>query len=103
MKKSELEAVKFKGGSMKKVKAKSLSLSFIWGLRAKMRAEGAKMRAEGAKMRAEGSKMRAEGDKMWAEAVIEIYGNIKLEWKNYDNAKNDCECHLETGEIFKPL
>jgi hypothetical protein len=47
--------------------------------------------------------MRAEGNKMWAEAIIEIYGNIKLEWKNYDRDKNDSECHLKTGDIFKLL
>ena len=34
---------------------------------------------------AEGSKLRAEGDKLWAEAIIEIKGNIIVEWKNYSS------------------
>jgi len=37
-----------------------------------------------------------------AEAILEVYGNIKLEWKNWDSDKQSYECWLETGEIFKP-
>ena len=95
---------------------KNLDLNFIWKLRLlfrakgdKLRAEGDKLRAEGDKLRAEGNKLWAEGDKLWAEggklwaeAIIEVYGNIKLEWRNYSSEKKDYECHLETGEIFKP-
>jgi hypothetical protein len=33
---------------------------------------------------------------------IEIYGNIKLEWKNWHEEKQSYECHLENGEIYKP-
>ena len=89
-----------------------LKLSFIWGIRAKLRAEGDKLRAEGGKLWAEGDKLwaegdklRAEGDKLWAEVIIEVYGNIKLEWKNWNGEKKAYECHLETKdgiEIFKP-
>ena len=99
---------------------KELNLRFIWNIRLKLWAEGDKLRAEGDKLWAEGDKLwaegdklraegnklwaegdklRAEGDKLWAEAIIEMYGNIKLEWKNY-NGKYDYECHLETGEVF---
>jgi hypothetical protein len=85
-----------------KIKKKELSLHFVWGIRAKLRAEGAKLRAEGAKLWAEGDKLWAEGDKLWAEGIIEVYGNIRIEWKNYDSEKQDYECHLETGEVFKP-
>ena len=92
-----------------KRKAKTLGLKFVWNFRRKLRAEGDKLCAEGDKLYAEGNKLRAEGDKLWAEgdklwaeAIIEAYGNIKLEWKNYDSNKKDYECHLETGEIFKP-
>jgi hypothetical protein len=60
------------------------------------------LRAEGDKLRAEGDKLWAEGDKLWAEAILEVHGNIKLEWKNYDSKKDDFERHLETGEVFKP-
>ena len=69
-----------------------LTLKTAWGKRLKLRAEGAKLKAEG-------DKLWAEGDKLWAEAIIEIKGNIKLEWK-YVN--NNYECHLETGEVFRP-
>ena len=86
----------------KKKNYKELGLSFVWGLRLKLRAEGSKLWAEGCKLRAEGDKLQAEGNKLWAEAIIEVYGNIKLEWKNYNLGKQDYECHLETGEIFKP-
>lgn len=40
-----------------------------------------------------GSLVYAEGDKLWAEAILETYGNIKVEWK-------DDNCILETGEAF---
>jgi hypothetical protein len=66
----------------------------------KLRAEGNKLRAEGDKLRAEGNKLRAEGNKLWAEGIIEVYGNIKLEWKNYNEKYQSYGCHLETGEIF---
>ena len=70
----------------------------LWAEGTKLRAEGEKLYAEGDKLRAEGDKLRAEGDKLWAEAILEIKGNIKLEWKY---VKNEYECHLETGEVFK--
>ena len=97
------------------MKKKTLDLNFIWGIRLKLRAEGDKLRAEGDKLRAEGDKLRAEGDKLWAEgdkfraegdklwaeAILEVYGNIKIEWKNWDSKKQEYECHLENGEIFR--
>ena len=67
---------------------RALDLTFIWKIRLQLWAEG--------------SKLRAEGDKLWAEGILEVYGNIELEWKNWDSQKQDYECHLETGEIFKP-
>lgn len=88
---------------------KKMTLEFAWSKRAKLRAEGAKFWAEGDKLKAEGdkfwaegAKLRAEGAKLWAEAILEIKGNIKLEYK-YVAVKDDYECHLETGEVFKPL
>jgi len=47
-------------------------------------------------------KLRAEGNKLWAEAILQVYGNIKMEWKNYNKKQNDYECHLENGKVFKP-
>ncbi len=80
---------------------KSLNLEFIWKVRLKLWAEGdklcaegCKLRAEGCKLWAEGDKLRAEGDKLWADVILEVYGNIEVEWKG----KN---CYLETGEVFK--
>ena len=88
---------------------KTNPLVIAWRKRAKLRAEGHKLWAEGDKLRAEGDKLRAEGAKLWAEgvklwaeAIIEIKGNIKLEYK-YVSSKDDYECHLETGEVFKPV
>ena len=47
------------------------------------------------KLRAEGDKLKTEGDKLWAEGILDVYGNIKLEWKIRDN---NFDCHLENGE-----
>ena len=91
------------------VAVKCLSLSFIWGVRLKLRAEGSKLKTEGCRLFAEGNKLRAEGDKLlaecdklWAEGIIEAYGNITMEWKNYSQEKSDNECHLGNGLVFKP-
>jgi hypothetical protein len=92
-----------------------LTLKVAWKKRAKLRAEGAKLRAEGDKLRAEGDKLWAEsdklwaegdklwaeGDKLWAEAVIEIKGNITIEW-TWVSEKKDYRCTLGTGEVFEP-
>ena len=73
---------------------KALSLGFIWKISVKLWAEGVKLWAEG-------NKLKAEGDKLWAEAILEVYGNIKLEWK-YVPGKENYACKLETGEVFCP-
>ena len=108
-------------GAVMKTKV-NLTLSVAWGKRAKLWAEGdklwaegdklraegaklwaegAKLRAEGAKLRAEGAKLRAEGAKLWAEAIIETFGNIKLEWF-WVSEKKDYKCTLENGEVYEP-
>ena len=102
------------------MKKKTLSLKFVWEYRKKLRAEGSKLWAEGYKLRAEGSKLwaegdklraegdklhaegyklHAEGDKLWAEAILSVYGNIKLEWSS---TPKGMKCVLETGEEFLP-
>jgi hypothetical protein len=92
-----------------------LALNFVWGIRSKLRAEGAKLRAEGdklwakgdklraegAKLRAEGDKLWAEGDKLWAEAILAFVGNVEIEWI-WRCDKNANACKLENGEIFEP-
>ena len=50
----------------------------------------------------EGSNLWTEGDNIFEKCILEVYGNIKFKWKNYSKEKDDCECHLETGEVFKP-
>ena len=84
-----------------------VSLRWVWGVRlrlyaegSKLYAEGSKLYAEGDKLRAEGNKLRAEGDKLWAEGVMEAFGNVELEWKNWDKQYQSYECHLESGEVF---
>jgi len=84
------------------MKKKELTLDFIWKIRLKLRADGNKLWADGAKLKADGNKLWADGNKLWADAVLEVYGNIKIEWKNWSRKRQDYECHLETGEIFKP-
>ena len=64
----------------------------------KLRAEGDKLWAEGDKLYAEGDKLYAEGDKLWAEAILEIYGNITIEW--IWNGRNN-NCKLENGDLYK--
>jgi uncharacterized coiled-coil DUF342 family protein len=113
-----------KGEAMTEITKKELSLNFVWGIRLSLRAESDKLRAESDKLRAEsdklwaesdklraesdklwaeGDKLRAEGDKLWAEAILSVYGNIEMEWKNWSEEKQSHECHLETGEVFYPL
>lgn len=112
------------------MKQQKNNLNKVWKKRLEMRAEANKLRAEGSKLYAEGRKLMAEGNKLWAEgdklyvegrklwaeanklkaeggllfinAVIKVYGNIELEFKNWDEDKKDYDCHLETGEVFKP-
>ena len=69
----------------------------------KLCAEGSKLYAEGNKLYAEGSKLRAEGDLIFINAVIKTFGNIKLEWTNWNNGKHSHECHLDNGEVYIPV
>lgn len=55
-----------------------------------------------AELYAEARILRAEGDRLWAQAILAEHGNVKIEWKNWNSAKRSYECHLETGEVFKP-
>ena len=66
----------------------------LWAEGDKLWAEGDKLRAEGNKLWAEGDKLWAEGDKLWAEGILEVRGNVTVEWKN------DGSCVLGTGETF---
>ena len=74
------------------MKKKTLSLKFVREYRKKPHAEGDKLRAEG-------YKLHAEGSKLWAEAILSVYGNIKLEWSS---TPKGMKCVLETGEEFLP-
>jgi hypothetical protein len=40
-------------------------------------------------------------DKLRAEAIIERFGNIKLEW-TWDSKKEAYSCKLENGEEYLP-
>ena len=63
------------------------------------------------KLKAEAWELFAEGDKSWAEAIFKKYGNIKIEfikrvkeevkWGEGRYFGKDCDCKLETGELFK--
>jgi hypothetical protein len=85
-----------------------LKLADQWKQRIELRAEAEKLwvegnklwvecdsrRVEGYKLMAEANRLMAEANKLWADAILEAYGNIKLEWKDYD-------CILENGERYK--
>jgi hypothetical protein len=89
-----------------------MKLQVAWTSRLKLRAEGERLRAEADRFWAEadrfwadadrlwakGERLRADADRLWAEAIIEVYGNIRIEWKFRDGV---VDCHLETGEIFR--
>ena len=61
---------------------------------------GDKLYAKGRKLYDKGCKFFAKGSKLWVEAVLKAYGNIKMEWKNWDETYNLQECHLENGEVY---
>jgi len=109
----------------KKKQNKSLDLNFIWKYRCSLWNKGTKLgvkgdklstkvknnnftaknnklKAEIAKLWAEGSKLHTEADIFWLDAVLKVYGNIGMKWKNFSVKKQDYECHLENGEVFKP-
>jgi len=87
---------------------KPLGLSFVWKIRLQLHAEGDKLRAEGAKLQAEGNKLWAEGaklwaegnklwaegDKLWVEGILAVYGNIKLEWFEWNEELKSYKCKL---------
>ena len=77
-----------------------IRVASAWQLRLKLCAEGNKLRAEGNKLWAEGSKLWADGDIAILSAVIEVYGNIKVEWKNWNGKHLSCELHLENGVVL---
>lgn len=38
--------------------------------------------------------LRVEGAKLWAEGIIAVYGNIKLEWFDWNEELKSCKCKL---------
>ena len=68
----------------------------------KQYAEGNKLRAEGHKLCVEGEKLRAEGNLLFTNAILSTFGNIELEWKNWNKEKCSYECHLGNGEVYIP-
>ena len=72
----------------------------LWAEGDKLRAEGYKLMAEGDKLRAESNKLRAEGEILFLAAVLEVYGNIPLEWKKWNRKNASYECHLSNGEVY---
>ena len=99
-----------------KIKKEKLSLAVAWNKRLKLLTRGDRLQIEGNKLRVEGNRLWSEGDKLWSEGdklrsagnriwimeVLKVCGKIKVDWKNYSIKKGDYECHLETGEVFKP-
>ena len=79
----------------------ALTLATHWQARIKLRAEGDRLWAEGSKLRTEGNRLWAEGDRLWAEAILDIFGNITLEWE-WVKEKEDSRCILGNGEVYDP-
>ena len=96
-------------GARAKLRAESEKL---WAESAKLWAEGAKLWAEGEKLRAESAKLWAEGDKLWACKILELCGNITVEWQYIDEQKVEhagqviyssrYRCTLGNGMVFEP-
>ncbi len=73
--------------------------------------EGENLYIESYNVKAEAWKLFAEGDKLWAHAILTKYGNIKIEWIKRVEEKikleegrylgKDCDCKLESGELFE--
>ena len=66
----------------------------------RLHVEGSKLYAEGSRLWEEGIKLWAESNRLWAELIIETFGNIKVEWKNWNSDYQSYECHLDNGEIY---
>ena len=92
----------------------NLKLLFVWKKRLKLRAECRKLYVENKKLYAEDKKLYVKcdilwargdilwvrGSKLWVEAILNIYGNIIIEWKNWNKKHQSYECHLENGEVY---
>lgn len=61
-------------------------LATAWAARQGLWAEGSKLWAEGSKLLAEGAKLRAEGDCQWAQAILDVLGDVPVEW----HGNGDC-------------
>ena len=73
----------------------------LWAKSDALMAKGNALWAKSDALWAKSYTLRAKSDTLWAKAIIEIKGNIKIEWK-WIPAKNDYSCTLETGEVFEP-
>jgi len=101
---------------VKKIKPKSPKLVSAWKARLQLWKKGRrllsksntlweesiKLQTKSNKLQAKGTQLQVEGNRLWINTILESYGNAKVEWKNYDYEKQDYECHLETGEVFRP-
>lgn len=63
-------------------------------------AERDKLRAEGNKLWAEGKKLWAESDIIFLAAVITEFGNVAIEWRDWNEKHGSSCCRLGNGEYF---
>ena len=58
------------------------------------------------KLKLEANKLRILGEDIWIEAVYEVFGNIKIEFKDFNEKKHSHKCILylkdATTKIFNP-
>jgi hypothetical protein len=74
-----------------------LTLKAQWIERLKLRAQGNTLLAQGNTLRAQGNTLLAQGDTLWANAIIEVFGDIKLKITYKDGVNYE----LENGEIYR--
>lgn len=56
--------------------------------------------ARGFELCAQAETLYAEAEKLWAEAVVSAYGDVTIEWKNWNKEFWCYECHLDNGEKY---
>lgn len=91
-------------GCWEKVNTVSAKGNMLWAESSELEGMEEVVKAERYLLRAKGRLLKGKADKIWAEAVLAVYGNIKIRWKGIEgeDSKN-LKCMLETGvEEFNP-
>lgn len=74
-------------------------LEKAWQKRLELHKEGRKAYDEGRKIFGNGDILFTEGNTCWAEAVLNTYGDIKVDFR-YNQKTNKNDCYLGNGEVY---